>query len=366
MAKGGLTRHLKSCPERQAAIAAADQGAGREPMSTVLDWLLEEDADNPGVRWFALTDLLDHADPAQVADARRAVMASGPVPAILAAQHPEGWWEKPGPGYNPKYRSTVWSITYLAQLGADPADQRVRASGEYLLSHALTSDGAFSMSGTPAGNIHCLAGNLAAGLLDLGLGGDERLRQALEMMARYVTGEGIAANEEKDAPLRYLKSGICGPGFCCSANDKLPCAWGAVKVLRALARVPKSERSLAEQSALSTAVAFLFSVDPATAAYPAGYSDKPSRSWFQFGFPVFYVTDVLQLVEALVEAGYGNDARLDNAYDLILDKRDPAGRWKMEYSYAGKTWADVERKGQPSKWVTLRVLRVFKKAGIEA
>jgi len=335
-------------------------------MPAVLDWLLEEDIDNPGVRLFALADLLDHADGAQVPAARHAVMASGPVPAILAAQHPEGWWQKPGPGYNPKYRSTVWSLIYLAQLGADPADPRVQAGGRYLLSQALTADGAFSMTGTPAGNIHCLAGNLAASLLDLGFGGDERLRRALEMMSRYVTGEDIAASEEKGAPLRYLKSGTCGPGFRCSANDKLPCAWGAVKVLRALARVPKSERSLAMQSALATTVDFLFSVDPATAGYPAGYSDKPSRSWFQFGFPVFYVTDVLQLVEGLVEAGYGDDARLDNAYDLILSKRDPAGRWKLEYSYTGKTWADIERKGKPSKWVTLRALRVLKGAGIEA
>jgi hypothetical protein len=336
-------------------------------MSEVLDWLLEEDADNPGVRYFALIDLLDRpADGADVIAARRQVMECGPVPAILAAQQLEGYWEKPGPGYNPKYRSTVWSMIYLAQLGADPADPRVRAGGEYLLAHAITPNGTFSMTGTAMGNISCLAGNLAATLLDLGFGGDERLQTALDRMASYVTGEGIAPTEEKDAPLRYLKSGTCGPGFRCSANDRLPCAWGAVKVLRALARVPKADRSLSVQSALANTVDFLFSTDPATAGYPAGYSDKPSRSWFQFGFPVFYVTDVLQTAEALTEAGYGDDVRLDNTYDLILGKRDSAGRWKLEYSYAGKTWADAEQKGKPSKWVTLRALRVLGRAGIEA
>jgi hypothetical protein len=341
-------------------------------MPEVLDWLLEEDTENPGVRYFALTDLLDRpAGDGEVMAARQAVMERGPIPAILAAQNPEGWWEKPGPGYNPKYRSTVWSMIYLAQLGASPADPRVCAGGDYLLDHAIAPNGAFSASGTPAGNIHCLAGNLAAALLDLGFGGDERLQRALDTMARYVTGEGIAPAGEKDAPLFYLKSGTCGPGFRCSANDKLPCAWGAVKVLRALARVPKAERSLAVQSALATTVDFLFSADPATAGYPAGYaelraSDKPSRSWFQFGFPVFYVTDVLQTAEVLTEAGYGDDARLDNTYDLILGKRDSQGRWKLEYSYKGKTWADVEQKGKPSKWVTLRALRVLKRAGIEA
>jgi hypothetical protein len=336
-------------------------------MSNVLDWLLEQDLENPGVRYFALTDLLDlPAGDSDVNAARRANMEHGAVPAILAEQHPEGYWVQPGPGYNPKYRSTVWSMMYLAQLGADRADHRIQAGGEYLLTHAIATSGAFSMTGTPAGNIHCLAGNLAAALLDLGFGPDPRLQHAVEMMARYVTGEGIASADEKDAPLRYLKSGTCGSGFRCSGNDKLPCAWGAVKIMRALARVPKDERTLAMQSALATTVDFLFSTDPATAGYPAGYSDKPSRSWFQFGFPVFYVTDVLQTAEVLTEAGYGDDARLDNTYDLILGKRDSEGRWKLEYSYAGKTWVDAEQKGKPSKWVTLRALRVLKRAGIEA
>ncbi len=336
-------------------------------MSTALNWLLEEDTQNPGVRYFALVDLLDRpaGDPDVIA-ARRAVMEQGPVPAILAAQDEAGFWVKPGEGYLPKYRSTVWSVIYLAQLGAGPDDPRVRAGGEYLLDHARASTGVFTLTGTPSGHIYCLDGNVGAALLDLGFGGDPRLAEALELMARYATGEGIAPQGERSAPLHYLKSGACGPEFCCSANDGLPCAWGAVKVLRALARVPEAERTDVLQAAFDAVVEFLFSVDPATADYPAGYSDKPSRSWFRFGFPVFYVTDVLQTAEALTEAGYGGDPRLNPTYDFILNKRDKAGRWKLEYHYTGKTLADVEEKGKPSKWVTLRALRVLKGGGIEA
>ena len=336
-------------------------------MSNVLDWLLEEDAQNPGVRYFALTDLLDRpADDPEVVAARQAVMEQGPVPAVLDAQDEAGFWEKPGEGYYPKYRGTVWSIIYLAQLGADPLDPRVRAGGEYLLENGRAKTGVFSLTGTPAGNIYCLAGNLGAALQDLGFGGDPRLHEALELTARFVTGEGIAPQGGRGPGLRYLKSGACGPGFCCSANNGLDCAWGAVKVLRALARVPAAERTSVTQEALDAAVEFLFSVDPATAGYPAGYSDKPSRSWFRFGFPLFYVTDVLQTAEALTEAGFGGDPRLAATYDLIQSKRDKAGRWKLEYHYTGKTWADIEEKGKPSKWVTLRALRVLKGGGIEA
>jgi len=335
-------------------------------VSKVLDWLLEEDVDNPGVRLSTLTDLLgcpaEHRD---VVASRWAVMNSGPVPIILDAQETEGYWEKPGEGYYPKYCGTVWSVIYLAQLGADPDHPGVRAAGDYVLENSRAKTGVFSLTGTPSGNIHCLAGNLGAALLDLGFGQDDRLTQALELMARFVTGEGLAPAEERKAPLRYLKSGTCGPGFLCSANNRLPCAWGAVKVLRALNRVPEAERTPILQAARQAAVDLLFSVDPATAGYPAGYSDKPSRSWFRFGFPLFYVTDVLQTAEVLTEAGYGRDPRMAATYDLILGKRDKAGRWKMEYSYKGKTWADIEERGKPSKWVTLRAMRVLKRGGIE-
>ena len=110
-----------------------------------LPWLLEPDPHNPGVRYFALTDLLDKPldDPA-VVEARHAVMSTGPAPIILEAQEPDGYWVEPGAGYNPKYRSTVWSVILLAQLGADGSDPRVRQAGEHILNHAIAKTGAFS------------------------------------------------------------------------------------------------------------------------------------------------------------------------------------------------------------------------------
>ncbi|MGB3905899.1 MAG: nitrogen fixation protein NifH [Anaerolineae bacterium] len=327
-----------------------------------LPWLLEEDAQNPGVPYFALGDLLDTPpDDPEVVEARQAVMSAGPVPTILQAQEPVGYWVEPGPGYRPKYRSIVWSVSMLAQLGADGSDPGIQKACEYLLEHAIDKNGAFSASATQGGAILCLMGNLSAALLDLGWLGDERLHGALEWLAKAVTGEGIAPTEEKDAPLRYLKSATCGPGFCCSANDRKPCAWGAVKVMLGFSKVPDSARTPLIEKAIETGLEFLLSRDPAVADYPMGYSTKPSRSWFRFGFPVFYVTDVLQNLEVLTSLGYGSDPRLAAAMDLVLGKQDERGRWKMEYTYNGKTWVDVEEKGQPSKWVTLRALRVLKR-----
>jgi hypothetical protein len=76
-----------------------------------LDWLLEEDKENPSVRYFALRDLLDLSESdVQVRTARSAIMNSGPMPIILEAQEPSGAWVKQGSGYSPKYRDTVWSL----------------------------------------------------------------------------------------------------------------------------------------------------------------------------------------------------------------------------------------------------------------
>jgi len=71
---------------------------------------------------------------------------------------------------------------------------------------------------------------------------------------------------------------------------------------------------------------------------------------------------LLQVVEALVGLGYGQDERLANSLNLICSKQDDQGRWLLEYDYQGKTWGDFGAKKQPNKWVTLRAMRLLKRA----
>jgi hypothetical protein len=82
-----------------------------------LTWLLEPDP--PGVRYLAMRDLLDYPDDdPNLLIARKAAHTDGPIAAILDEMDETGYWMKPGPGYGPKYRSSVWSAIMLAQLGA--------------------------------------------------------------------------------------------------------------------------------------------------------------------------------------------------------------------------------------------------------
>jgi hypothetical protein len=54
------------------------------------------------------------------------------------------------------------------------------------------------------------------------------------------------------------------------------------------------------------------------------------------------------------------DPRLKNAIAWMLSKQDERGCWLMEYTYNGKMLVEFEEKKKPSKWVTLRVLKVLK------
>lgn len=318
-------------------------------------WLLAHP--EPGVRYLALRDLAglpeNHAD---LVAARNAAYAEGPIAAVLSAMQPDGFWVVPGPGYHPKYTSTAWALILLAQLGAQISHEPRRKNAcAYLLDHALTENGLFSVNGSPSQTIDCLQGNLCWALASLGCE-DTRMEAAYEWMARSVTGEGVVP------PLRY-HAYKCGPLFACGVNNKEPCAWGGVKVMLAFSQIPPARRTPLMEKAIQVGMDFLLDNHPEQAGYPSGPNNKPSGSWFRFGFPVFYVTDVLQIAEAAAALGYAADPRLNAACRFILSKRDSQGLWPLEYDYAGKTYGNFGAKKKANPWVTLRALRVLKARG---
>jgi len=128
----------------------------------------------------------------------------------------------------------------------------------------------------------------------------------------------------------------------------------------AFGALPEQNHTPMVDKAIQHGLDFFLSTDLAKAEFPNGLNDHPSRNWWKFGFPVFYITDLLQVAEALVSLGAGEDPRFDGVKQLILDKQDSQGRWPLEYDYTGKTWRRYGKLNEPSKWVTLRALKVLK------
>jgi len=341
-------------------------------------WLLEPDESQPAIRYYTFRDILgrDEND-SEVKAAKAAIMTSGSVPVILAAQQPEGYWGKPGP----RYTGTMPALVFMAQLGADGADPRVRVGCEYLLSQYIDSNGGLSYN-----NTQCNAGNMGAALIDFGWLGDRRLQRAMEWLAQTITGEGVADASSRDTNKRHEKFKNSTPPFACSANGNLPCAWGAIKVMIALNKVPPAKRTRNMHEAIKRGVDFLLSHDPAVADYPFGRGNRPASIWFKFRYPIGTSADVLQNLEVLAALGQAQNPRLANALDMVINKQNKQGCWLLEHAYKEltdiqekqvfyyqnslrlyityKEWVDIqpEKKGQPSKWVTLRALRVLKAA----
>jgi hypothetical protein len=224
----------------------------------------------------------------------------------------------------------------LAHLAADGSEERVAQTCEYVLTHSIARNGAFSVTGVPSAAIDCLNGNLIHAFYRLGWGRDERVQQAVQRLC--------AAISQKH--------------FECAANAKLSCAWGAVKALLAFSAMPPEERTGDVKATIEETAAFLLSRNLAVADYPC--PERVSSTWQKFGFPLSYSTNVLEALHVMSALGYGAQPALRDAIRLVLSKQDWQGRWKMESSLNGKIWVDIEARGKPSKWVTLQAVQTLK------
>ncbi len=331
-----------------------------ESNRNAIAWLLE--SSEPGVRYLELRDLLDRpADDAELLEAQREAHMAGPIAKILSKMNPEGYWVKEGAGYSPKYRSTVWSLLMLAQLGARmDMDERIARAVDYYLEHAVNPDGQISHDHLPNGTFDCLQGNMCYALYSLGCR-DEKMEAAFDWMARTVTGEGMGKQGDEKARYRWYTY-QCGPIFACKANGGKSCAWGAAKVMAAFSLLTKEKRTARIEQAIQAGVDFLFSVDLMKANWPSRDNAKPSPNWWKFSFPVFYISDLLQMTEALARLGYGKDPRLPETVEFIRSQQDEEGRWRLELDYAERSGMRFGKINQPNKWVTLRALRALKLA----
>jgi len=81
--------------------------------------------------------------------------------------------------------------------------------------------------------------------------------------------------------------------------------------------------------------------------------------WLQFGFPLMWNTDILEILYILTKLNYRAN-RMQEAVDLVISKQDDQGKWKLERTFNGCFQVNIEKKGRPSKWVTLNALKVLK------
>jgi hypothetical protein len=320
------------------------------------DWLLEDD--NPSVRYFTLTRILDlperHKD---VREARQKIMEIGVVPAILAKQQAGGNWEDPRAFYTGKYRSTVWQLIILAELGAAGDDPRVKRACEFILERSQDrSTGGFAHhtaertgGGRATEVIPCLTGNMVWSLRRLGYGNDERVRRGVDWLAEYLRFDD--GESRPPADWRYKRFESC--------YGRHTCFMTVVKGLKALADIPESRRSAAVKRCIESSVEFLLKHHVYKSSHDPTKVAKPG--WTRFGFPKMWSTDVLEILLILTRLGI-DDKRMQGAIDLVVSRQNELGRWLLQDTFNDRFHVRIEAKGKPSKWVTLNALTVLKRS----
>lgn len=322
-------------------------------LSPVIEWLLEED--NPSVRYLTLTSLLNRPlDDPEVESAKEAIMKEGVVPQILAEQNEDGSWGIPKKFYRDKYTGTVWNLLILAELAADPDNQRVKKACEFILKRSQEPvGGGFSIdesaktgAGLASGVIPCLTGNMVYSLIKLGYLNDKRVRQAINWIVKYQrSDDGAVQAPEGDFYARYE--------MCWGRHS---CHMGVAKALKALAAVPSDLRTSEQSRKIEELCEYFLNHHIYKKSHNLNETARPG--WLRFGFPLMYQTDVVELLD--IFAGLQiRDPRLADAIEIVKGKRTKDGKWKMNNSFNGKTLVDIEKKGQPSKWITLKATRIL-------
>ena len=320
----------------------------------ILTWLLKEN--NPSVRYLTLTTLLDRAlDDPEVLAARESIMTHGVVAKLLEKQNSDGSWMDPGKFYTDKYHGTVWNLITLAEFAADPAHAQVKKACEFILHSSFnpenggfsTAESARTKSGLVSLIIPCLTGNMVYALIKLGYLEDERLRKGIEWILTYQRSD----DGEERPPMGEMYDRYRS---CWGSHS---CHMGVAKSLKALAAIPVPKRNELVDAKIRELVDYFLKHRVYKKSHHPEEIAKPG--WVKFGFPLMYQSDALEILDIFASLKI-HAPELDDAIDLVRRKRDAEGWWKLENSYSDRMLVPIEHKGKPSKWITLRALRVLK------
>ncbi len=298
-----------------------------------------------------------------------------PVARILEAQHADGSWTDPGHDYQ-KYGGSLWQIVFLGELWARAEDPRVQRGADYAFSRQKP-DGGWSANPKASYHMPCLTANVGRGLARMGWERDERVIAAIGCIADGYQRLGFFGCSDMQP---FTLNGYChmlAPKVLLFLGEVPDQLWpdGTAALRDACVEALRSKevfRSLPEEFAEFKEVVWPAPAAQRPAARERFIEEHPELhykekvGWTRFGYPLSYNSDALEALHALMGVGEPMRPEYEAAVELVRSTADEQMRWTLRNSFNGKMLADVERKGKPSKWLTLRALQVLEWAGADA
>jgi len=310
---------------------------------TAIEWLLESD---PSIRWQTLRDLADA--PADVVEAERARVANeGWGARLLALQGDDGLWEGgalfPGRDGRPlpwdrddgqPWNATAYSLEGLQQFGVDPRDERVRRAIALVRENARWEhdDEPFFEGETEP----CINGMVVA--LGAYFGQDvdgvvaRLVSEQLEDGGWNCEAENGSVRSSFHTTIRVLEGLLAHE----QATGGSP---------EAMAARRRGEEYLLERRLLRR----------------KSTGEIVVPAFLEFSYPTRWHYDALRGLDYFRSTGDTPDPRVEEAIELVRSKQQPDGTWLLENTHKGAIhFALDEGDGRPSRWNTLRALRVLR------
>lgn len=306
-----------------------------------IDWLFDSD---PAIRWQAMRDLTD-ASLAVIAAERARVPREGLGAEILARQEMDGSWRR---GDAPVWLPTLFTLLLLRATGVDCREPAVE-SGVARLEASLRWSNRPNWELRPAetggnpffeGEVEpCING----GVLALGA----YFGRPTESFARRLIGEQLDdGGWNCEAP----------KSACSSFHTTICVLEGLLEYERAVGSAPGCVTKIA--AARRRGEEYLLERD---LFRRRSTGEVANPEFLEFAFPPRYHYDVLRALDYFRVSGTGPDPRMGDAVDLVEDKRQADGRWLLDRAYDEALALPLgESVGEPSRWNTLRALRVLR------
>lgn len=300
---------------------------------STLNWLL---AGDPSIRWQVMRDLQN--SPVSVYEAERARLDQvGWGAELLSRQADDGHWG--GGIYSPKWTSTTYTLLLLRQMGLAPRHPQAIRGLDNFYFRGLEQDGGINWFKSFKHSETCVNGMILTLLSYFGHADDRIHSVAAHLLRQQMPDGGWNCERPKGATHS-------------SFHTTISVLEGFSEYLRAYPQPPVDPRS-----AISAAHEFLLG----HRLYQSHHTGKPADpSMARMYFPPRWHYDFLRGLDYFQTSGAERDERMLPAIELLCGKRTFDGRWVMNTAWKGRVFFPIEEANRPSRWNTLRALRVLK------
>ncbi len=300
-----------------------------------LKWLMKGDA---AIRYQVERDIL-HAGKKELAKTRRNIASTGWGARFLKKQNKDGHWGRTF--YQPKWTSTHYTLLDLKTIGLSPDNPRARRTTGMVLEQPLGKNGGIFYSfGSGLADV-CVNGMI----LNFGsyfLPKSPALKNLVDFLLSVPLADG-------GWNCRYLNNGTSHS----SLHTTLSVLEGLLEFRRTGSRYRVEEIKRAERKA----VEFLL-IHHLYQSHRTGQVIDPRM--LRLSFPCRWRYDILRALDYMRDADVPYDARMEDALRIIKGKQRKDGTWSLQEKHKGEVHFDMEIPPKPSRWNTLRAIRVLR------